>query len=130
MHGTTADRNFRRLTEAEVNEFDVLKITDDSDKGYLVMASLHYPPSLHDEHNCFPVAPVKRSIDDDELSEYAKNAWADLRGYSKRPNNKKLLCTLEDKDYYVRHYRNLKLYLNLGLQLKSIHAVLEFEQEA
>ena len=123
-------RNFRRLTEDEFCEFDVLNIADDSEKGYLLMVSMDYPPFLHDDHNCFPLAPVKRSITDYELSAYAKNAWAELRGASKRPNNKKLLCTLEDKDHYVLHYRNLKLYLSLGLQLKKIHAVIEFEQEA
>ena len=53
-----------------------------------------------------------------------------LRGKSKRANNEKLLCTLEDKDFYVLHYRNLKLYLQLGLQIKHIHGILEFQQEA
>ena len=41
-----------------------------------------------------------------------------------------MLCTLCDKDRYVLHYRNLKLYLQLGLQIKTIHTVLEFDQEA
>ena len=59
-----------------------------------------------------------------------KTAWEELRGTCKRPSNKNLLCTLEDKGFYVLHYRNLKLYLGLGLKLKNIHAVIEFEQEA
>ena len=74
-------RNFRRLTEAEVCDFDVLKIADDSEKGYLVMASLHYPSCLHDEHNCFSLAPVKRNITDDELSPYAKNCMGGIAWY-------------------------------------------------
>ena len=107
-----------------------MSISDYSDKGYLIEVSLSYPSYLHDEHNCFPLAPVKRSIRHEELSPYAKEARKELRGKSKRPNNGKLLCTLEDKDYYVLHYRNLKLYLQLGLQIKQIHSVLEFEQAA
>ena len=73
---------------------------------------------------------MKRSIKDEELSLYAKQTWKQLRGKSKRRKTEKLLCTLEDKDHYVLHYRNLKLYLQFGLQIKQIHDVLEFDQEA
>ena len=71
----------------------MLKIADDADKGYLLMVSLHYPASLHAEHNCFPLAPIKRGIRDDELSAYAKSSLKKLRGSSKRPKNEKLLYT-------------------------------------
>lgn len=33
----------------------------------------------------------------------------------------KLVPNLEDKTKYVLHYRNLKLYLELGLKLKCVH---------
>ena len=36
---------------------------------------------------------------------------------------------LEDKDRYVLNYRNLKLYLKLGLRIKEVNTVLEFDQE-
>ena len=36
--------------------------------------------------------------------------------------------TLNDNEEYVLHYRNLKQYLDLGLKLKKVHKVLEFEQ--
>ena len=41
---------------------------------------------------------------------------------------KKLCLTLQDKEQYVLHYRNLKQYLDLGLKLKKVHKVLEFDQ--
>lgn len=36
--------------------------------------------------------------------------------------------TLHDKEKYVVHYRTLHLYLSLGLWVKQVHRVLEFEQ--
>jgi hypothetical protein len=38
--------------------------------------------------------------------------------------------TLYDKKNYTLHYRNLKLYLELGMELKKIHKVLSFNQSA
>lgn len=35
-----------------------------------------------------------------------------------------------DKEHYVVHYQNLKLYVALGMKIKAIHKVLEFDQEA
>ena len=43
-------------------------------------------------------------------------------------NVKKLVLIFFDKEKYVIHYQNLQLYLKLGLKLKKIHRVLEFNQ--
>ena len=40
----------------------------------------------------------------------------------------KQIPTLKDKKEYVLHYRNLQLYLDLGLKVKKVHRVLEFDQ--
>ena len=44
-------------------------------------------------------------------------------------NTEKLMLTLEDKEKYVTHYKNLQFYLSQGMRLKKVHRVIEFDQE-
>ena len=60
------------------------------------------------------------------LSEYQLKI-TDLYNVSIR-NVKKLVPKFFDEEKYVIHYENLQLYLKLGLNLKTIHRMLEFSQ--
>ena len=86
-----------------------------------------YPAHLHDAHNDYPLAPEKKSIKPQHMSEYQRRLMNDLD--LTMPNTEKLVLTLEDKEKYVTHYKNLQLYLSQGMRLKKVHRVIEFDQE-
>ena len=66
-----------------------------------------YPKDLHDLHNDYPLAPERSKIGGVE----------------------KLIPNLWDKEKYVIHHENLKLYLRLGLKIKKIHRGIKFREE-
>ena len=112
-------------TSEEIESF-LNKYTEDSDRGIILEVDLEYPKELHDLHNEYPCAPEKMIITDDMLSDYAKKMKEEHSISSGKVP--KLVTTLYDKEKYVLHYQNLKLYLKLGLKIRKIHRVLEFNQ--
>ena len=77
-------------------------------------------------HNDYPLAPEKLGISHNMLSKYCNNI-ANKYGI-KIVGVNKLVPTLGTKSKYVLHYRNLQLYLSLGMKLVSVHKVLKFKQ--
>ena len=87
---------------------------------------LEYPSSLHKLHNDYPLAEEKMKVNKEMLSPYCKMI-RDKYGISIGQVSK-LIPTLGEKEKYVLHYRSLQLYLSLGLKLKKIHRVLDFDR--
>ena len=97
----------------------------DSPEGFILEVNLEYPEDLHEAHNAYPLAPERMVVQKSWMSDYQHN----LLGVGVAPTEvEKLVPNLRNKDRYVLHYRNLQLYLSLGMRLKKIHRALRFEQ--
>ena len=109
-----------------VDSFDVMSIDKKSDVGYVLEVDLKYHNKLHELQNDYPLAPEKRTVTNDILSNYCKSI-ADKYD-TKVGDIKKLIPNLGNKNKYVLHYKNLQLYLPSGMKLTKIHRVLNFKQ--
>ena len=105
----------------------VLSTSKDADHGFILEVDLDYPTSLHRQHNDYPLAPEKLAITKDQMSPYQQKLIDDL-GVS--ISCEKLVPNLMNRSRYVLHYRNLQLYLSLGMHLTKVHKVLKFDQTA
>ena len=109
-----------------VDGFDVNSISKKSSVGYIIEVDHEYPDELHALHIDYLLALEKIAISNDMLSDYWKKI-ADEYGI-KVGNVKQLIPNLGNKTNYVLHYRNLQLYLSLGMKLTKIHRVLKLKQ--
>ena len=117
---------FKWLSKKEINKFDLNSIKENSSIGYILEADLEYPSELHDSHSDYLLAPEKSEISQDMLPKYCSDI-ADDYGIKFGGVNK-LVPNLRNKSKYVIHYRNLQLYLSLGMKLTKVHRVLKFKQ--
>ena len=108
-----------RLTET------ITEHPTDSREGYILEVDLEYPGELHDVHNTYPLAPERMMVKKEWMSEYQHR----LLGVGVASTEvEKLVPNLHNKDRYVLHYRNLQLYLSLGMRLTKVHRALRFQQ--
>jgi hypothetical protein len=94
-------------------------------KGRILEVDLEYPKHLHKLHNDYPLAPEKLAVKEEWLSDYQN----ELLDNNSILNVEKLVPNLMDKKKYVVHYKNLKLYEQLGMKITKIHRVLEFDEK-
>ncbi|XP_071580493.1 uncharacterized protein, partial [Temnothorax nylanderi] len=94
----------------DVSNFDYNAIALDSPTGYILEVDLEYPQDKHNAHTDLPFCPTR----------------------DKPPGKRqdKLLATVNDKERYVIHYRNLQQCTRHGLRVTKIHRVLQFVQSA
>ena len=106
-----------------VDWFDINSISENSLTGYILEVDLEYLDVLLVLHNDYPLAPEKLAIPFDMLLDYCKKI-ADEYGINVG-DVVKFIPHLGKKTIYAVHYRNLQLYLSLGMKLTKIHKVLK-----
>ena len=104
---------------SQPNEIDALGdvqqlAENDYVDGYVFEVDLGYPYHLHDSRDDYPLAPESLEIGCDMYSPAQKAVFPD------DAPQRKLNPNLRDKVKYVVHYRNLKLYLQLGLVVTKV----------
>jgi hypothetical protein len=99
----------------------IMKLGDEDDIGYLFEVDLHYPEILHNLHNGYALCSENKVIHNEWLNTFQSQD-------RKESKTQKLITNFFDKEKYVLNYRYLKLILTLGLELKKVHRVIEFEQ--
>ena len=100
-------------------------ISENKSTGYILEIDLSYPDELHVFHDDFPLASEKLEISSNMLSKYC-SVIADKYGIKVGGVNK-LVPNLRNKRKYIFRYRNIQLYLSLGIKLTKIHRVLKFQ---
>ena len=106
----------------------ILSTPDDEPLGYILEVDLEVPEELHDKFNSYPLAPEHITVDEQDLSPESRALLENLN--LKHASTRKLVPNLKNKEKYVLHYRNLKLYKQQGLIITKVHRVLEFAQKA
>ena len=104
----------------------MISINEKSPIGFLLEVDLKYPDKLHELHNDYPLAPKKLAVSSDMFSRYSKKIADKFE--IKVGDVEKLIPNLGNKTNYVVTYRNLQLYLSLGMKLTKIHRVLKFKR--
>ena len=103
-----------------------MSIVKESKTGFILDADLEYPEKLHALHNNYPLAPEKLAVSYEVLSDFCRKI-ANKYGM-KVGDVKELISNLSNKTNYILHYRDLQLYLSLGMKLTKIYRVLKFKQ--
>ena len=116
---------FLQVDPSTTSTDQILETPANADHGFILEVDLDYPTSLHRQHNDYPLAPEKLTITKDQMSPYQQKLIDEL-GVS--ISCEKLVPNLMDKSRYVLHYRNLQLYLSLGMKITKVHKVLQFNQ--
>ena len=95
------------------------ELSDDAEDGNIYEVDLHYT-----QHRRSRRLPTRlRVVGGSDVYSPAQQA-----AFPQTAPQRKLTPNLSDKIRYVVHYRNLKLYLQLGLVVNRIHRVLTFKQ--
>ena len=122
-------KQFKWMTSEDIFHMDWKKIDTETNEGYILEVDLSYPSKYHKSHSDFPLAPENQIITSTDLSPSMREVLYQLENKD-RYQDKKLVATFKNRVRYVVHFKNLKLYLQLGMKLDKVHRVLKFKQKS
>ena len=102
---------------------------EDQETGYILEVDLIYPAHLHNDHAENPLAPHTTVIEYKDLSPEQKKILDENDVGRTSYTATKMITSFAPLTNYVIHYMNLQLYLELGMELKSVNRVMAFTQE-
>ena len=119
---------FRCLEEYEINQMceKIMELGVNDEKGYILEVDLEMPKDKHDYFNHYPPAPEHVEVTEDMLSNLNIQCMEKLNLNHTKCTN--IIPNLHHKEKYVVHYRALQCYMALGMKLKAVHRVIEFNQ--
>ena len=97
---------FKWLKDLTVDSVINLLERRKTNKGYIFEVDLEYPSKLWKSHNDYPLAPEKTLVNGVE----------------------KLIGSFKPRKNYVVHYRNIRMYLEMGMRLTAVHRGISFYQ--
>ena len=118
------------LSEFEMVDVElttILKTENDSENSFALEVDLDYTDALQDMQKNFPVAPTKRKIFRNMLSDYQMGLLDQTD--NRHVTAPKPVLKIFAKKNYIVHYIILKLYVDLCLKVTIIQRVIQFKQE-
>ena len=100
---------------------------DKRDYGYYFEVYLNCHRKLQNKHKDLPYGAEKEIPNQELFSGSQQHFFTSSNEFKYIPTTK-LLTTLFDKEKYVSHQRNLKQFIEAGLQVKKVHRTLKFSQ--
>ena len=82
---------FRFLQQEEISTLKLQDLSDDDEDGYIFEVDHHYPTSIHNQHDDYPLAPESLVIDRNMYSPTQHSV------FSESAPQKKLTPNLRDK---------------------------------
>ena len=96
-----------------VSREEILNTLDDADYGFIAEVDLKCPVHLHDKLNDYPLAADHLTITPEMLSTFQKEK-------NSQSSSTKLAPNLLEKKNYIVHYRNLKYYIEQGMEVNFL----------
>ena len=118
--------NFKFIAVESTTSDEILSTDDESTTGCILEVDLDYSLNLHDLNYDYLLCPENVTINQDDLPPYIVELAEKLNVNCGQ--TKKLVCNLKNKLRYAVHYKNLKLYCILGMEVSKLHRVTSVQQ--